>query len=523
MKERISAALIAKYSTLKPYQIEKSVDKYVTVMLSAIAESVRKFGFEDDQVSLSLDDIAKLVGRIKIKGKDFKVSTLFNADRNTSLVIVDFPGQIGKIARVSLNPVYQTEIMQALAKIDAPVASAGSEDRAANIYTSIDLLTLDSFIENTKDAYMTACQKTLSSNENYRKALLRNLLNARHIKSSITEEDGQYVFAEYWEQSDSGRCYGHGTSLQRVSKEVRHAALGRCHMYDVKAASYALLTGLALEIDPTLDVDVLVDYVSHRSRIRKAIAADVGINEEKMKEIFTSLGFGAKTANNPFASIRKTLGETAYCRLMVNDQFVRIGDAMNMVRETIAGHFPDSFEFLGRHYDSVCPRTGKTRKKDQKLAWIYQAMEAEAITRFGVDAAEAGYQPLLFVHDCVYFKHKLPEAVLSKITNDLQKTFPLLEADYEGIYPIHTDDFIDPVYAQEAKRIEQHKALIRQLSGDAMSPEPVQTDTSPWHEEFAGWMAMSDVPDFSKFVSVEALPGGSIDLGRSIDLWHACR
>jgi len=87
-------------------------------------------------------------------------------------------------------------------------------------------------------------------------------LNAKHIRESLIEEDGEYLFPEYWEQSDSGRYYGHGTSLQRVSKEVRHAALGRCHMYDVKAASYALLTRVGLAIDPALDVGVLVNYVS---------------------------------------------------------------------------------------------------------------------------------------------------------------------------------------------------------------------------------------------------------------------
>ena len=259
-----------------------------------------------------------------------------------------------------------------------------------------------------------------------------------------------------------------------------------------------------------------MNYVSRRSKIRKDIAADVGITEEYMKTIFTSLGFGAKTANNPFASIRKTLGEAAYNRLMMNDQFVRIGDAMKMVRNVIAGYFPDSFDFLGRHYDPICPRTGETRKKDQKLAWIYQAMEAYAITSFGNDAVDAGYQPLLFVHDCVYFKHKLPEAVLAKITNELRDTFPFFEADHEKIYPIHTNDLIDPVYAQDAKRIEEHQALMRQLNVSVVVPNaPAHPEVSPWHDEFADWMSMNEVPEFSKRVAGSALHGGGMDLGRS--------
>lgn len=514
MKERISAALAAKYPTLKPYQIEKSVSTHISVMLHAIADSIRRFGFKNDQISLSLDAIAKLSGRIKIDGKNFKVSVLLNCDRNTSLVNVEFPGQVGQVARVSLNPVYQLDIEYSLMELHTSTSSAAIGEKSSNIKMPIDPLMLDSFIENTRGKHDKAVQKNLPNKEKYRRTLLRNFLNAKHIRASLIEEDGEYLFPEYWEQSDSGRCYGHGTSLQRVSKEVRHAALGRCHMYDVKAASYALLTGLALAIDPALDVGVLVNYVSRRSKIRKDIAADVGITEEYMKTIFTSLGFGAKTANNPFSSIRKTLGEAAYNRLMMNDQFVRIGDAMKMVRDVIAGYFPDSFDFLGRHYDPICPRTGETRKKDQKLAWIYQAMEAYAITSFGTDAVNAGYQPLLFVHDCVYFKHKLPEAVLAKITNDSQQTFPLLEMDHEIIHPIHTADFVDPAYAQEAKRIDEHKALMRQLSRDALPKASKQPEVSPWHDEFAGWMSMNDMPDFSNLVAA-ALQGNRVDLGHS--------
>lgn len=548
MKKRITAALVAKYPTLKPYQIEKSVSRYITVMLDAIAESIRKFGFKNDQISLSLDAIAKASGKISIDGKKFKVSVLLNSDRNTSLVYVEFPGQVGQVARVSLNPIYQADIESALMEsrssksiscnnkiatsiattVDASAADAdvtpvelhekkscsANDEKVPNITTTVDPLMLDSFIENTRRQHAKAIQENLSDKEKYRKKLLRNYLNAEHIRASLTEVDGEYLFSEFWEQSDSGRCYGHGTSLQRVSKHVRHAALGRCHMYDVKAASYALMTGLALEIDPALDVAVLVDYVSRRSRIRKDIAADVGVEEDKIKEIFTSLGFGAKTANNPFASIRKTLGESAYNRLMMNDQFVRIGDAMNMVREVIAGHYSDSFDFYGRHYESVCPRTGEKRKKDQKLAWIYQVMESEAITRFGADAADAGYQPLLFVHDCVYFKQKLPQAVLAKITNDLQQTFPLLETDYEAIYPIHTADFVDPIYAQEAKRIDEHNALMQRLSGDVIHKVTQQPEVSPWHDEFADLMSMNDAPDFSKLMA-----GGSN--GNGIDLGHS--
>lgn len=515
MKERISVALAAKYPTLKPYQAEKSAAKYVDVMLAEIAESIRRFGFEDDQISLALDKISKQIGRVKVDGKDVKVCGAVNADRHNALIYVDFEGNRGKNSRVSINPTYLTEIMLALAELDSHASVTACSEKAPNIHTPIDAKMLDSFVENTSEAIVMACQQPSPGNEKYRQTLLRNLLHARHIKASLIEEDGQCLFPEYWEQSDSGRCYGHGTSLQRVAKEVRHAALGRCHMYDFKAASYALMMDLALGIDPTLKVGVLKEYVNRRSHIRKVIASDVCISEDKMKTIFTSLGFGAKTANNPFASIRKTLGETAYNRLMINDQFVKIGDAMIMVRETISGYFPDTFEFLERYYTSVCPRTGNKRTKDQKLAWLYQAMEANAITRFGADAAEAGYQPLLFVHDCVYFRHKLPQRVLENITQDMRYTFPSLEADHGNIYPIHTSDFVDPVYAQANQEIKEHRNRMRQLEKDAtMSEDAVQPEATHSFDGLGHIMSASDIAVLRNQLA------GPYSLGVSIDVGH---
>lgn len=514
MKERISAALAAKYPTLKPYQARKSAARYVDVMLAEIADSIRRFGFADDQISLSLDKVSKKVGRMKVDGKDVKVCGAVNSDRENALVRVDFEGNEGKISRVSINPSYLAEIMLALAELHPLASDAADYGKPPNVHTPVDEKMLDSYIENTHQA-MRDCQQAPSNKEKYQQVLIRNLLCARHIKALLIEEDGHCLFPEYWEQSDSGRCYGHGTSLQRVSKEVRHAALGRCHMYDFKAASYALMMDLALGIDPTLKVGVLKEYVKRRSHIRKAIASDVGISEDKMKTIFTSVGFGAKMANNPFASIRKTLGETGYNRLMINDQFSRIVCAMIMVRETICGYFPDTFEFLGRYYTSVCPRTGNKRTKDQKLAWLYQAMEANAITRFGADAAEAGYPPLLFVHDCVYFRHKLPERVLENITQDMQYTFPSLEADHGDIYPIHTSDFVDAVYAQENQEIKEHRNRMRQLEEHCTMPEDaVQPEATHSYDGLAHIMSASDIAALRKQLAGPYSLGVSFDVGR---------
>lgn len=467
MKQEIAAAFAARYPNLKQYQVEKAVNSYVDVMLFEIAESIRKFGITDDQISLGLTDLRNKIGRIDVNGKSQWAMPLLNASPLTSLVLIDFKGQVGKYSRVSLNPRYEAEISDALMDLELDVSSL-RKPQEWNIFTPIVLSGLDSFIKKTRTAYVQTRAdleqgkvKDTKQHKAYINALQRNSRDAKLIRKLAFEENGQHLLGQYWEEAESGRYYGHGVNLQRVSKEVRHAALGRCHMYDIKAASYALMTGIAQMIDPTLDTMALIDYVKNRSRIRKTIAEAIGISEEKMKIVFTSLGFGARTANNPYASIRGKLGGKAYNALMANQQFIAVRDGMDRVRKTIADHFPEKFDFVrGSHYSPVCPRTGKKRKADQKLAWIYQAMEADVIARFAAAVQEAGYDPILFVHDCLYFKHRLPEHILCKIIGELKADYPLLEFDHEAIHPIHADDYVDPVHSAAQQDEAEHLKLI---------------------------------------------------------------
>lgn len=471
MKQKIAAALAARHPELKTYQVEKIVEKYLTVMLGEIAESVRKFGIEDDQFSLSLNDLRKKIGRVNVNGKSQWACQMLNASPATSLVLIDFKGNEGKSSRVSFNPIYEADVFVALVDFayDVETGTKVGQDQNWTVCTPVTLQGLDSFIEQTRISlqHTKGDQNNDAKNAGYRIKLLRNLLDAQRIRQLIFEENGSHWLGQNYEEADSGRLYGQGVNLQRVSKEVRHAVLGQCHMYDIKAASYALLTSLALEINPELEVSEIVDYVKNRTQIRKSIATEVGISEMRMKAIFTSLGFGARTANTPYASIRKSLGAKAHQALMNNEQFVAIKDAMDRVRATVAAYFPQSFGFVGgRYYSDQCPRTGKKRTADQKLAWIYQAMEADAITCFGQLAQEAGQQPILFVHDCVYFKNKLPDAVLERAFDELRVMYQLVSVDHEKIYPIHTADYEDPDYAAARQQEDEHKLLMKRLEAE---------------------------------------------------------
>ena len=491
MKQKIAAAFAARYPELKQFQVAGAVEKYVDVMLYEIADAISNFGIKHDQFSLALNEIRGKIGRVSVAGKKQWACALLNASPSTSLVQVDFRGNEGKNSRVSFNPRYEADVWDAL--VDwVPNVEPVSHIQNWDIYTPVMPEGVDSFIGNT-----IAALRNVNNRQNqdvktakYKIKLLRNLLAARRIRQLIIEEDGRHWLGQNYKQADSGRCYSHGVNLQNVSKEVRHAALGWCHQYDIKAASYALMTGLAQSINPSLETAVLVDYVKNRSQIRAAIAESVGITEKKMKTVFTSLGFGARTANNHHSSIRKLLGADAHEALMANSQFVEIKTAMDRVRKVIANFFTDNFTYLGRQYTSACTRTGKQRNADQKLAWIYQVMESDVITYFGQRAQEEGYDPILFVHDCVYFKQQLPGSLLQKIFDELRVTYPLVAVDHERIEPIRTVDHKNPEYVAADQQIAEHKLLMRQLEADVATPVEVSAASTfdPISDEFEPWM-----------------------------------
>lgn len=491
MKQKIAEAFANRYPELKQYQIDNAVEKYVDVMLREIAESISNFGTKDNQFSLALTDIRGKIGRVNVEGKKQWACKLLNDSPSTSVVLIDFKGQEGKNSRVSFNPRYEDDVWDALVDV-VPNVEPVSNAQNWDVYTPVVPEGLDSFIDNTSAALRKANQVPNQGvkHARYKLKLLRNLSDARRIRQLIVEQEGGHWLGQNFVESDSGRYYGHGVNLQHVSKEVRHAALGWCHQYDIKAASYALMTGLAQSINPGLEAAVLVDYVKNRSRIRQAIAESVGITEKKMKTVFTSLGFGARTADNRYSSIRQLLGADSHKALMANSQFVEIKAAMNRVRKVIADRFPDSFDFLGRYYSSACPKSGKQRKTDQKLAWIYQVMESEVITYFGQRAQEAGYDPVLFVHDCVYFKQKLPGSLLEKIFDELRVTYPLVAADHERIEPIRTEDHKNPEHVAADQQVAEHKLLMRRLEADAANSVEVSAASTfvPISDEFELWM-----------------------------------
>ncbi len=439
MKERLRRALAGRYPTLKPYQLNRCVNKYVAELIGELALQISTGNVESGEIDFASDGVRARCNRVKIDGAQRYVLSVMHEHPSTALVLVVYEGNsiTHEISKVIFNPRYKKDILEELQR-ESLVQELNPTyldelETKANWDVCVDVKALASYIKATRAALAKPGQQ-----EGYIETLTANLLIANVLLGRVRVVAGKDVLREYWEQTDCGRVYGHGLSLQRVPRQVRNAALGPCHKYDFKASSYALMTSLALQIDPTLKVAAIKDYIKYRSAIRKRIAAEVGISEEWMKEIFTAIGFGAKTSDNPFSYVRSKLGSEKYNLLMANDEFMYIKIQFDAITEVIAKAFPnDGFEFFGRTYSNIDPKRKTKRSKAQKLAWIYQCMESAAMQSF-VDLAKE--PPLLAAHDCLFFKNKLPLSSESDIRYKLNQEFSLLNFEHQEVMPIGFSD-----------------------------------------------------------------------------------
>lgn len=494
LKTKLRAALmLASPNIGKDYFYDRCVTKYVNAMLPAISKAIslnHKSKLMLDEFSFAQAKIREEIGTI---GKPQKyIYELMKSSSTTSLILVIRNGfsknGVSKLSTVKLNPIYKELIMDELLnlRVETNLQLLDEIEADANYTVNVDPVSLASFIAKT-----AATIKTTTNGDAYKEKLLRNLAAARQLQTMVHDADATNAspyIRERWKMDDCGRIYGQGYSLQRMTKEVRHAALGVCHKYDFKASAFAIMAGLAHEINPALLLGATLDYVKNRQIIRKRIAEQLNISESLVKTIFTALGFGAELKNNQHNAIRGALAEAArmqhdttkrlerdvynnlgadeFRRLVENRTFGYIYEELQLINKTIIDHFKTNELVIdGNIYNEINMKTGKKRTDKQKLAWIYQAYESMAMQQFYELAKQ---EPLLTTHDCIYLKRKLNANEIVDITYQLQQTFPYLRFEHEEIIPISTDTEYgrrcEAVIADE----NAHKEFIRQEEANAV-------------------------------------------------------
>ncbi len=470
MKQKLIAELKKLHPLIADKMVMRYVDKYVAAVMTEISHRFMLMSSDevsDGEMNFSAKSVENASGRYKLNGRTDYIYQLMQEHPSTSLFIITYTGNsiTHRISRGIFNPIHKKEIMEELGSliIECEPKRLQQLQESANHSVEIDLESLASYIKQTKLSLKQG------KGQAYDEKLLRNLQIANQLQVLAREENGTVYLDEYWDEIDSGRIHGHGLSLQRIPKEARHAALGRCYRYDFKAASYALLTSFAKQIDPTLKTAALQEYIKNRSHIRKRIAKDIGVSEEWMKGIFTSIGFGAQLKDNPHNSIRKNIGQEKYHKLLCNAEFMAIKNQLDQVSVVILKELgKGDFELFGRTYTEINPKDGTKRTKNQKLAWLYQCMESDALSMF-VSMIPEDYKIKLLVHDCVYLDRPLSPEHIADIKYVLISKYEFLNFEGDAIMPIHASDYVSK-HDQDAELFEsQHRSHIAAENSSADS------------------------------------------------------
>ena len=170
----------------------------------------------------------------------------------------------------------------------------------------IDIKSLTSFIDHTTEELKHV------NNDKHEDKLRRNLRCAKYIKLISTffvDAYGDYVLPHIPSPSPYGRNYYKGINLQNVSKEVRAAALGNHHVYDLNAAVYAIKLYLACDLLHDKGIDhygkftYTKEYLDSKSNIRLQLAKHIVAYPDPIKlvkEAITAIGFGAKIGGSAY-------------------------------------------------------------------------------------------------------------------------------------------------------------------------------------------------------------------------------
>ena len=345
---------------------------------------------------------------------------------------------------------------------------------------------------------------------------LRRLAIAKAILASLDSKSGPVLYGIQQPDisvllqeamfADSGRLYLKGLNLQNCPKDVRHAALGHCHLYDMRAGVFGVFAGLANAYSrkqQNIDAQFhhINDYLRNRDEVRTHITGKLWSVETagfrtlsdykgfhgyyKVKVALTSIGFGAK--RNANASWKNQNGKweatslrsTFKSRELV-DEFVQLDvvkqllDEFQAVTNIVLLQLAEDASFAS-HF------AVEGLKDSQKLAMVYQGIEAAILGGVVELVPQFGSEVLLPVHDGVYVTQPLDYYsmhYLLKVPFDIDKFY--IQFDHTEIGTAMPDKFESDhraFIAAETLRAQDYTPVY--CSMDPI-PVPKKQVVTPW-------------------------------------------
>jgi hypothetical protein len=359
-------------------------------------------------------------------------------------------------------------------------------------FVPVDMRSLQAYI-NTVQAEILE-QSSMHSKRS--QMMLTQLAQARSIQALVKETNrqlSQYIpdskkdyytdfLVQFTGESDFfGRIYNTGFSLQNVRSEVRVAALGNCHEYDISACVFSVYAHLAN--DRGVKADSFTAYNEMKQEIREHLAEQMTNTNLPMsakikivKQAITAIGFGANKSTGRWDKEKNTWINNAIADVIYNKEdreiFLSQGfitDLMNDIKALADAVTQDIDPELKqrRELRNDTERgygTGRFSKK-KYLAFLYQ--NAETMIMDTVLSKHPNAEIMLRVHDAVYSKTPI---CVDALNHDAQQISPWIRYEEK-----HHKAWFDKAVAERAAQTEQQNRDELKRLNDEMLQKAQET------------------------------------------------
>ena len=340
-------------------------------------------------------------------------------------------------------------------------------------WVPIDRRSLKAYLDdNQSKQQLSKGYKLRKLKENYKIALV--IYKITEITDRLHKQDPSFPIGlpQIINESKFGRKYYRGPNLQSSPKEVRIAALGRSHQYDIGNSVFAWKIGLIREIAPELSTSYTLDYLDYKDAIRKKLANNIFVDKnftiesriKYVKQILTAIGFGASgQTGQSWKNENGTWQSTA-----LNDIITSREELTKFLNDPWMKAFLDEqikinakiFEWAKANYDleeeSLRSKTNQL-SKNKVLAYLYQRSERTIIEQC-IDIA-GRENVLLLCHDAIYTRYP---AKIIDLKIKLQEFSRYTTIEHQAIQPWAFDDTTDHynrIKEQELFALEYSKKL----------------------------------------------------------------
>jgi hypothetical protein len=329
----------------------------------------------------------------------------------------------------------------------------GEADVNKLVPVKIDINSLQAYIEHTTQ------ELNNPKNQSYIDKLHRNLRQAKYIKLISTffkDAYGDYTLPHIESPSEYGRMYYKGINMQNISKEVRSAALGDHHVYDLNAAVYAVKLYLAIDILKDKGIDQFgyftytKEYLDLKSSIRVQLAKHIRAYPDGMKlikEAITAIGFGARVGGQAWKqdsnwvvpAINNIIKNKDDRDRFINDpwvkEFVKEQQLMTRFITTEYLAMPSFIEKI-KDVKDIKNNNGKFRKT-QIMSYLFQHAET-----FIMEIIKEQTDYVVSIHDAIITRTPIQNQSLIDIKYTLQGVGDFFTISHEFVkgWTKHDDD-----------------------------------------------------------------------------------